>query len=73
MMEKQLNTRIEILLEEERSYLERVEKEVAVRKSRVLYLADSDFTEQTLWRDKLPHPSLAGLLKGRVRSMHFLS
>ena len=54
MMEKQLNTRIEILLEEERSYLERVEKEVAVRKSRVLYLADSEFTEQTLWRDKLP-------------------
>ena len=56
MMEKQLNTRIEILLEEERSYLERVEKEVAVRKSRVLYLADSEFTEQTLWRDKLPPP-----------------
>ena len=72
-----MNTRIEILLEEERSCLEWVEKEEAVWKSRVLYLesimADSEFIEQTLWRDKLPHPSLAGLLKGRVRSMHFLS
>ena len=69
-MEKQLNTRIEILLEEERSCLERVEKELAVRKSRVLYLEsvipDSEFTERTLWRDKLPPlPSWPSRQKGK--------
>ena len=57
-MELQLKHRIELLLAEERLCLERHEKELAVRKSRVLYLesvtADSEFTEPTQWLSKLP-------------------
>ena len=53
-MELQLKHRVELLLAEERLCLERHEKELAVRKYRVLYLesvtADSEFTERTQWR-----------------------
>ena len=52
-MELQLKHRVELLLVEERH-----EKKLAVQKSWVLYLvsvtADSEFTECTQWRSKLP-------------------
>ena len=58
LMELQLKYRVELLLAEERLCLERHEKELAVRKSRVLYLesvtAESEFAERTQWRSKLP-------------------
>ena len=58
LMELQLKHRVELLLAEERLCLERHQKALAVRKSRVLYLesvnADSEFTEQTQWRSKMP-------------------
>ena len=58
LMEVQLKHRIELLLAKERLCLERHKKELDVRKSRVLYLesvtADSEFTELTQWRSKLP-------------------
>ena len=58
LMELQLKHRVELLLAEERLCLERHEKELAVRKSRVLYLesvtVDSEFAEHTQWRSKLP-------------------
>ena len=58
LMELQLKHRVELLLAEERICLERHEKELAVRKSRVLYLesvtADSEFAERIQWRSKLP-------------------
>ena len=51
LMELQLKHRVELLLAEERLCLERHEKEIAVRKSQVLYLqsvtADSEFAEGT--------------------------
>ena len=57
-MELQLKHRVELLLAGERLCLERHEKELAVRKSRVLYLesvtADLEFAERTQWRSKLP-------------------
>ena len=57
LMELQLKHRVEILLAEERLCLEQHEKELAVRKSQVLYLewvtADSEFAERTQWRSKL--------------------
>ena len=57
-MELQLKHRVELLLVEERLCLERHKKELAVRKSCVLYLesvtADSEFTEKTQWRSKMP-------------------
>ena len=57
-MELKLKHRIELLLAEERLCLERHEKELAVRKSWVLYLesvtADSEFAERTQWCSKLP-------------------
>ena len=57
-MELQLNHRVELLLAEERICLERHKQELAVRKARVLYLesvtADSEFKEQTQWRNKMP-------------------
>ena len=58
MMELQLKHRVELLLAEERLCLERHQKELAMRKSWVLYLesvtADSEFTERTQWPSKLP-------------------
>ena len=76
LMELQLKHRVELLLAEERLCLERHEKELAVRKSRVLYLesvtADSEFTERTQWRSKLPSlpkwPSLRKSNKKRPRT-----
>ena len=57
-MELQLKHRVELLLAEERLCLERHMKELAVRKSRVLYLEsvteDSEFKEHTYWRSKMP-------------------
>ena len=57
LMELQLKHRVELLLPEERLCLERHEKELAVCKSRVLYLesvtADSEFMERTQWCSKL--------------------
>ena len=57
-MELQLKHRVELLLAEERLCLERHEQELAVRKACVLYLesvtADSEFTERTQWRSKMP-------------------
>ena len=53
LMELQLKHRVELLLAEERH-----KKELAVRRSRVLYLesvtADSEFAERTQWQSKLP-------------------
>ena len=58
LMELQLKYRVELLVAEERLCLEKHEKELAVRKSRVLYLesvtADSEFAERTQCRSKLP-------------------
>ena len=58
LMELQLKYWVEILLAEERLCLEQHEKELAVRKSRVLYLesvtVDSEFAEHTQWQSKLP-------------------
>ena len=59
LMELQLKHRVKLLLAEERLCLvERHKKELAVRKSRVLYLesvtAESEFAECTQWRSKLP-------------------
>ena len=58
LMELQVKHRVELLLAEERICLEQHEKELAVRKSRVLYLesvsGDSEFAERTQWRSKLP-------------------
>ena len=75
-MELQLKHRVELLLAEERLCLERHEKELAVRISRVLYLesvtADSKFAECTQWRIKLPvlpkWPSWKKLNKKRIRT-----
>ena len=75
-MELQLKHRVELLLAEERLCLERHEKKLAVRKSWVLYLesvtADSEFTERTQWRSKLPSlpkwPSLRKSNKKRPRT-----
>ena len=57
-MELQLKHRVELLLAKERLCLEKHEQELAVHKARVLYLesvtADSEFTEQTQWRSKMP-------------------
>ena len=58
LMELQLKHRVELLLEEERICLERHEKELAVHRSRVLYLetvmAEPEFVESTQWRSRLP-------------------
>ena len=58
LTEFQLKHRVELLLAEERLCLEQHEKELAVWKSRVLYLesvmADSEFGERTQWQSKLP-------------------
>ena len=57
-MELQLKHRVELLLAEERPCLESHEKELAVRKSQVLYLesvtAEPKFAEHTQWRSRLP-------------------
>ena len=57
-MELQLKHQVELLLEEERVCLEGHEKELAVCRSRVLYLeavmAEPEFAERTQWRSKLP-------------------
>ena len=57
-MELHLKHRVELLLAEERLCLESHEKELAVRKSGVLYLesvtANPEFAERTQWRSKLP-------------------
>ena len=58
LMELQLKHRVEFLLEEERICLEQYEKELAVHKSRVLYLeavmVEPDFVEFTQWHSRLP-------------------
>ena len=57
LMELQLKHRVELMLAEERLCLEQHEKELAVRKSWVLYLesvtVNSEFAERTQWRSKL--------------------
>ena len=58
LMKLQLKHRVELLLKEERVCLERHQKELAVRRSRILYLesvtAEPEFAEPTQWRSKLP-------------------
>ena len=58
LLKLQLKHRVELLLEEERICLEGHEKELAVRRSCVLYLeavmAEPEFAERTQWRSKLP-------------------
>ena len=58
LMELQLKHRVVLLLAEERLCLEQHKKELAVRKSQVLYLesvtAESEFAECTQWRSKFP-------------------
>ena len=57
-MELQLKHRVELLLAEERLCLEHHEKELAVPKSRVLYLesvtTEPEFAEGNQWRSRLP-------------------
>ena len=57
-MEHQLKHRVDFLLEEVRICLEQHEKELAVRKSRVLYLeavmGEPEFEERTQWPSRLP-------------------
>ena len=57
MMELQLTQRIELMLAEERTCLDRHEQKLAMRQARVLYLEsitseDAAFQEQTDWRKK---------------------
>ena len=58
LMELQLKHRVKLLLEEERVCLEHHEKELAMRKSCILYLesvtTEPEFAECTQWRSKLP-------------------
>ena len=58
LMELQLKHRVELLLEEERICLEQHEKELAVQRSRVLYLeavmVEPEFAEHAQWSSKLP-------------------
>ena len=53
-----MKNRIDFLLKKEQACLEGVEKEVSVRRSRVLYLesvmVEPEFVEQMQWCDKLP-------------------
>ena len=62
---------MELLLEEERVCLERHKKELAVRRSCILYLesvtAEPEFAEHTQWRSKLSPLSSGHLGESQTR------